>query len=436
MTTSRALADWKAREGRENTSSTVERRSQSDRAREKVGLDWLIRLRWLTLAAQVAAVVTASHASAVAFALLVLFGLTNVAFALLRERFAPPLGAVLVADTALLTLVLHVTGGASNPFTALYFVYITMAAVLLGTRWVVAIFVLSMLGYAALFAAETPHEHHEFESHLRGMWIAFGISAGLIAAFVTRLTRALAKREAELAEERERAGRSAQIAALTSLAAGAAHELGTPIGTIVIAASELERTLKEHGAPEEALEDVRLIREEGKRCRAVLDGLSASTGEARGEGFAAMTLGEVAEETLARLSASQRARVKVEGDGAAEVELPPAALSVALANLIRNALDASEQQMQITLRFELDAERVSFRVVDQGRGMNEEQLARACDPFFTTKGEGRGGEGMGLGLFLVRALAEQLGGALTIESAPERGTVATLSLPRAPRRLT
>lgn len=149
-----------------------------------------------------------------------------------------------------------------------------------------------------------------------------------------------------------------------------------------------------------------------------------------------MTLGEVAEETLARLSASQRARVKVEGDGAAEVELPPAALSVALANLIRNALDASEQQMQITLRFELDAERVSFRVVDQGRGMNEEQLARACDPFFTTKGEGRGGEGMGLGLFLVRALAEQLGGALTIESAPERGTVATLSLPRAPRRLT
>lgn len=405
---------------------------------DAVGLTWLIRLRWLTLAAQGLALGTAmTGASPPALwpplSLLGLLAASNVVFAL--SRAAPPIGAVLVVDALALTALLHLTGGPMNPFTALYFVFITMAAVLLGTRWVVALLACSIVGYAALFAIDDPiaHHAHDFRAHLRDMWIAFGVVAALVALFVTRLTAAIAQRDAALREERERAARSAQVAALTGLAAGAAHELGTPINTMMLAAGELERALAERGLPDEVLADARLIRDEGRRCRAVLDGLSEAGGEARGEGFAETTLAAIVEAALSRLG-REGARVEVEGELTATAELPVSALSTALRNLIRNALDASsgvEEPSLVSLRVTVGPDEVCFEVTDRGVGMPDDVAARATDPFFSTKPEGRG---MGLGLFLVRALAEQLGGHLDIDSRPGRGTTVRLRVPRAPGR--
>ena len=401
-----------------------------------VGLSWLIRLRWLTLAAQGLALVTAMTSARPPalwppLVLLGLLALSNVVFAL--SRAAPPIGAVLVVDALSLTALLHLTGGPMNPFTALYFVFITMAAVLLGTRWVVALLACSIMGYAALFAIDDPvaHHAHDFRAHLRDMWIAFGVVAALVALFVTRLTSAIAQRDAALQDERERAARSAQVAALTGLAAGAAHELGTPINTMLLAAGELEDALRGRGLPEAILADARLIRDEGRRCREVLQGLSEAGGEARGEGFAETTLAAIVDASLSRLG-SERERVKVEGALEATAELPVSALATALRNLVRNALDASlEAGEPVALRVGVEPDEVRFEVTDRGVGMPAEVAARATDPFFSTKPEGRG---MGLGLFLVRALAEQLGGSLEIESQPGRGTAVRLHVPRTPGR--
>jgi two-component system sensor histidine kinase RegB len=399
-----------------------------------IELRWLLRLRWLTLAAQALALGTGMAATAPASAtipvgLLALFTASNVAFALLPERLVPPIGAVLLADTLLLTVLLQATGGPTNPFTALYFVHITMAAVLLGTRWVLALLVASLAGYAVLFASDDAAAHqHDYDAHLRGMWIAFGVTAALVAFFVTRLTRELARRDRALSEERERTAKSAQVAALTGLAAGAAHELGTPVGTIVIAAGELERALSAHELPAEVMEDVRLIREEGRRCRAVLSELSAASGEARGDGFEETSLGQAVARALDRVGEA-RVRVEVEGDLDARAELPHTAFAVALANLLRNALDASPPDASVRVELRAERDRVEVQVVDRGDGMSPEVAARATDPFFSTKDTG-----MGLGLFLVRAFAEQLGGSLVLDSAPSRGTVVVLRLPRAPRR--
>jgi two-component system sensor histidine kinase RegB len=108
---------------------------------------------------------------------------------------------------------------------------------------------------------------------------------------------------------------------------------------------------------------------------------------------------------------------------------PPRALADALRGLLKNALQASDTASTVTLRLESTVQGlVRATVIDQGRGMSPEVLARVGEPFFTTKVPG---EGMGLGLFLTRALAEQLGGEFHITSSPEHGTEARLELPAA-----
>lgn len=391
--------------------------------RATVDADWLIQLRWWILAALVVVVLN-GEPGVPAYGLLATFALSNAVLMGVRSRLADPraVGGVLVLDVALLTALLHVTGGPMNPFTALYFVSITMAAVLLSPRWIAALLVASLLGYGSLFLLDDGHAHNHggMQAHLRGMWVAFGVVALLVALFVTRLRRQIAARDEELAETKEREARSRRVAALTSLAAGATHELGTPVGTIALAAGELEEALRD--APDEVRADVQLIREEVARCRAILGQLSTVAGELPGEATREVTLGEIVDGAVARLP---EARIEANVARASVLHLPPAALELALRNLLQNALDAGEGSVE--LAGDVTGDAVRFEVRDHGRGMSEETLRRATEPFFSTKEEHHG---MGLGLYLVNALAEQLGGRLELTSGEGEGTTASLSLPR------
>src|SRR5690606_36216657 len=134
--------------------------------------------------------------------------------------------------------------------------------------------------------------HHEhMHTHLRGMWVALGVAAGFIVYFLMRVTRALAQREEELARARHLAARQEKLASLATLAAGAAHELSTPLSTIATVARELERHLQDGSA--EQREDVGLIRSQVERCRAILWQMSAEAGESAGEGLSRVTAGEL-----------------------------------------------------------------------------------------------------------------------------------------------
>src|SRR5262249_9182438 len=156
----------------------------------------------------------------------------------------------------------------------LYLVNIALAAVVLRPRWTWTLVAVSLACFGTLFAqprwgaGTAPalgHEAH-FRMHLQGMWVAFGVAAIFIVYFVQRVTRALAARDAELAAAQLATARHERLAALATLAAGAAHELATPLSTIAVAAKELERQLATgRGAPgrpahdaQDALDDARL----------------------------------------------------------------------------------------------------------------------------------------------------------------------------------
>jgi two-component system sensor histidine kinase RegB len=258
------------------------------------------------------------------------------------------------------------------------------------------------------------------------MWVAFSLAAIFVVFFVQRVSGALAERDRELELARQVGARREKLASLATLAAGAAHELGTPLGTIAIVAKELERALAGDDR-HEVQNDLRLVREMVARCRAILNRMSARAGEHAGEALARLTAAAWAAAAMDGLPA--RDRVTLEHlDPAAAIIGPPLALGDALRGLLKNGIQASGHDAPVVVRITAERGRVRAAVKDTGRGMPPEILARVGEPFFTTKGPG---DGMGLGLFLTRALAEQLGGEFHIASRPGAGTEAWIDLPAA-----
>lgn len=406
--------------------------------------EWFVRMRWGAFAGQVLIILGARPLFGVVLPvalLLAISGTVAVTNAVLewvlrrRQRVSRTWCGIIVAfDTLELTALLFISGGTSNPFSVFYLVQITIAAVTLGSRWTWSLAVLGVSSYAALFlvpvdsAELAAHAAHRFEQHLVAMWVALTLSAALTTYFVTRLTTAVAERDAQIAGMREIATRHERLAALTTLAAGAAHELGTPLATVAIAAGELERTIaRVPGLQGRGVEDdVRLIRSEVRRCREILDGMAAESGSASGEMPAPLTAADLLADLRARLACDDRERVRIaDGTGGTPLYLPRRAVVRAVLSLVRNALDAAPSPAVLTL--EVGASRqLRICVRDNGPGIPPDVLDRVGEPFFTTKPPG---QGMGLGLFLVRRLADNLGGHFSLDSVPGRGTAAMLDLP-------
>ncbi len=413
-------------------------------ARVAVSLPWLRGLRWGGVLGQLVTVGVGHWTLGIDLPLvpvLALIGVTVVTNLLLGRWIdaggvvgATVCGGLLALDILVLTGLLMASGGPFNPFSVLYLVYIMLAAVVLGAAWTWSLAGLAVACYVALFQlpvhhlAAHAHGDQALSLHLWGMLVAFVVAAVLTASFVVRLSAAIEQRDAEIAAMREQATRTERLAALTTLAAGAAHELATPLGTIAIAAGELERALARRADAGALREDTQLIRAEVERCRRILDAMAGDSGEQAGETPAPVTLDQLVRDVLAALPPEGAGRVCVTGGAApsASVEVPRRAVARAVANLVRNALDASRPPATVTLDVAGDAAGLRIIVEDQGAGMTPDVLARAVEPFFSTKPAGKG---MGLGLFLVRTLAEDLGGRFVLRSTPGGGSTAELILP-------
>jgi two-component system, sensor histidine kinase RegB len=192
-----------------------------------VTLPWLVRLRWAFLVGQLVGLSVAHWVFSVHIGLLLVgveIGLlfaTNVGLAVVQRRgrraTSRLIGAVLVVDTALLTLLLAGSGGSANPFTVLYLVEVTLSAILLGTAWTSLIAALSLAGFALLFAiGGDPGAHMHggagFDRHLQAMWAAFALAAGLTAFFVGRVTHAIAAQREQIARPDPRPPRRGPLA--------------------------------------------------------------------------------------------------------------------------------------------------------------------------------------------------------------------------------
>jgi two-component system, sensor histidine kinase RegB len=444
VSTSAARLDLAVRSTARGTEWT-ESRADANRIR----LSWLLKLRWGAACGQTLAILAARLVIRIDIPVTILLSIVffEVVENVLLEQWmqrakAVPHGviaATMFVDAVLLTGLLAFSGGCSNPFSTIYLVNVALAVVLLDAPWAWAMLGASLVLFGSLFAVahvsglgplSTVDSQELMALHLQGMWVAFVVAAASIVYIMQRVQMSLTRVQQALAEERSLSARKDKVASLATLAAGAAHELSTPLSTIAVVVKELQRSAEKSGAPEIAIQDFGLIREQVERCRDILHHMSAQAGENAAEPFVAVPLARWVVDTLEFLPGRGRIDVQARVDLEAHaVSAPPKSITRALRSLLKNALQASPENTRVLLQFALEGDLVVVQVVDRGCGMPGEIISRAGEPFFTTKVPG---EGMGLGLFLTQTLAEQLGGGLELRSTPGSGTIATLKLPLAP----
>lgn len=371
--------------------------------------------------------------------------------------------AQLSVDVAILALLLYFAGGSANPFVSLFLIPPTIAAATLPARHAWAMAGVTLAAYTFLMfwnlplpppqgelaqldallarATGTAPEHaghmSGFALHVLGMWLNFVISVSVVAFFLTRMAAALRSRDHELAAAREAALRNEQILSLGTLAAGAAHKLGTPLGTMAVVIRELELS---HGNDAELKDDLRLLREQVEHCKQTISQILASAGQARDESLRSMPLDAYLRQLLDEWQLIRpRAPLAVTLDG--EQPAPPVAadrrLEQALLNLLDNAADANsnsgaEHPLQFSARW--DADTCHIEILDHGPGLAAETASRIGQAFFSTKhGESGAVGGLGIGLFLSNATVERFGGKVELFNRNDQrnGACTRVTLPLA-----
>jgi two-component system sensor histidine kinase RegB len=354
----------------------------------------------------------------------------------------------LLLDVAALAGLLYFSGGSTNPFVSLFLLPLTIAAATLAPRYTwsmaalaVGCYTLLMFNYVPLppsGAAPTSmppmvmegaasghmQMEHGFGLHVLGMWFNFLVSALLIAFFVVRMAASIRERDGLLARAREDALRHEQIIALGTLAAGAAHELGTPLSTMAVVIKELQY---EVAAQPDVSDSLATLREQVDQCKGILSRLLASADHARAEGGERRPVDAFLDELLDKWSLMRpgiRASVHWDGVQPAPHILAEQTLFQALMNLLNNAADASPAAVEVEGRW--SERELHLEIRDRGPGLTPDAMQRAGTPFFTTKPPE---QGFGLGLFLANASIERCNGKVRLFNRDGGGACVDVTLP-------
>ncbi|MDH7797954.1 MULTISPECIES: ActS/PrrB/RegB family redox-sensitive histidine kinase [unclassified Beijerinckia] len=406
----------------------------------RIRVDTLIRLRWLAIAGQTAALLITAFG--LNFPLPIALCVTAVAASVwlniglrlrypVTHRLAEREATLLLAfDMLQLTALLYLTGGLENPFSILFLAPVMISAVSLSVTRTVALVLLMVACATFLGFFQRPLPWYPGPVlqlpylYKIGVWIALVLGAGFITFYAFRVAEEARRLSDALTATELILAREQHLTQLDGLAAAAAHELGTPLATITLVVKELRRQLPAEGP---VGEDMELLTSELQRCRTILGKLT-SLGNEPAQHWDVLSLPQLLEETL-EPSRDFGVELKSEIDGAGT---PPTCrrnpgLLYGLGNLVENAVDFAKSEVLIKANWTED--QVGITIEDDGPGFSADVLTKLGDPYITSRGhddrraKSEPGSGLGLGLFIAKTLLERTGATISMGNgvAPASG---------------
>jgi two-component system sensor histidine kinase RegB len=425
--------------------------------RGRVRLRTLSNLRWMAIGGQSAALfivyfgfgyrlplLYCAIAIAISAALNVTLAIRYPASQRLNNRQAT---VYLAYDVIQLAALLYLTGGIENPFVLMFVAPVVTAA---GTLELANTLLLGGLAFVlcsfiAVFHRPMPWPPGASLNlpplYQGGIWASLVIGIGFTSIYAWRMASEAARMSAGLAATQLALAREHRLAALGALATAAAHELGTPLGTIAVVSRELERALPK-GSSES--DDAKLVREQAERCRAILARL-ANPEETMLGATAKLPLGAFLDDLASDFRDDEDKTIEIDiapanrGEPQPEVWCAPELLH-GLGNIIENATDFAGSLVRIEANW--DAARLGIVVEDDGPGFAPEIFEQIGEPYITSRpGRHAHGDddtprgaskhqGMGLGFFIAKVLLEQTGGTVRAVNLPDHGARVSVSWPR------
>ena len=419
----------------------------------RVRLRTLSNLRWLAVAGQSAALFLVYFA--LGYSLPILYSAVAIAVSaalnvVLALRYPPSHRLTnreatfyLAFDVLQLGALLYLTGGITNPFALMFVAPVVIAASTLNLGNVLILAGISFVSVSLIAIVHRPLPWPAGEELLlpqlyqAGIWTALVIGIGFTSVYAWRIASESARMSAGLAATQLALSREHRLAALGALATAAAHELGTPLGTIAVVARELERALPENSGE---VEDVRLLRQQAERCRAIIARL-ANPEEALVGATARLPLGAFLDDIAAHHRGEDVAitvSVAMTKDSAVPQVWRAPELLHGLGNIIENAADFANATVAVSARW--DEQFLDISVADDGPGFAPEIFEALGEPYITSRpghhalvetdmgpqGPLDEHEGMGLGFFIAKILLEQTGGLVQAENPPGGGAMVSI----------
>lgn len=338
----------------------------------------------------------------------------------------------ILVDIAIFTVLLYFTGGAANPFASMYVLNIAVAAAVLPRAYTWNVAGAAGAGYLLLIFFSSPltranGERVEQQLLMTGMGINFVIVGALTAFFLVKIISTLSEHERLLAQAKENELNNETIVQLGALAAGAAHELGTPLSTIAVVVKELQVRWRKNP---ELLSELSVISDQIESCKDSLSNLLASAGHTRMEGGGKVALDEFLKAVVEKCRLMRPKAVvtcRWQGTQPAPEIVVEQNLRQAIMNFLNNAADASPEQVDVEGQW--NEQELCLRICDQGDGIPPEAADKIGKDFFTTKPPGKG---HGVGLVLSIAIISRFGGSVKLFNQPGRGACTEVRLPLAP----